>query len=199
MDSEKLQILSGHYTHTFDFLQTHLKKRDRLFAGLLLILAILLFQIYTPSEASNLISSLIEKKLDIKTTINLLYIQSIIWFVLLSVVIKYFQSVVFIERQYTYLHSLEDNLSSEYNGQAFTREGKSYLSNYPAFLNWASFLYTMLFPAILAVVTTSKIVSEYRQYGYREVLLWFNVIIYISIMISIGLYLYGIHFKPKNT
>ena len=78
MDSEKLQILSGHYTHTFDFLQKHLKKRDRLFAGLLLILAILLFQIYTPSEASNLISSLIEKKLEIKTTINLLYIQSII-------------------------------------------------------------------------------------------------------------------------
>ena len=118
---------------------------------------------------------------------------------LLSVVIKYFQSVVFIERQYTYLHSLEDNLSSEYNGQAFTREGKSYLSNYPAFLNWASFLYTMLFPAILAVVTTSKIVSEYRQYGYSEVLLWFNVLIYIFIMISLGLYLYGIHFKPKNT
>ena len=198
MDIEKLQILSGHYTHTFDFLQTHLKKRGRLFAGLLLILAILLFQIYTPSEASSLISSLIEKKLEIKTAINLLYIQSIIWFVLLAVVIKYFQSVVFIERQYAYLHSLEDNLSSEYNGQAFTREGKSYLSNYPAFLNWASFLYTMLFPAILSVVTTSKIVSEYRQYGYSEVLVWFNILIYFFIMISLGLYLYGIHFKHKN-
>jgi high-affinity Fe2+/Pb2+ permease len=56
----------------------------------------------------------------------------------------------------------------------------------------------MLFPAILAVVTTSKILSEYRQYGYSEVLFWFNVLIYIFIMISIGFYLYGIHFKPKK-
>lgn len=199
MEIEKLQILSGHYTHTFDFLQTHLKKRDRLFSGLLFILAVLLFQIYTPSDASRIISNLIENKLEVKTAISLLYVQSIIWFVLLAVVIKYFQSVVFIERQYAYLHSLEDSLSTEYDSKAFTREGKSYLSNYPAFLNWASFLYTMLFPAILAVVTTSKIISEVKQYGCTEVLVWFNILIYFFIIISLGLYLYGIHVKPKNT
>ncbi|MEW8000282.1 MAG: hypothetical protein AB2765_02335 [Candidatus Thiodiazotropha endolucinida] len=199
MDSEKLQILSGHYTHTFDFLQTHLKKRDRLFAGLLFILAILLFQIYTPSEASNLIAGLIEEKLEIKTKVSLLYIQSIIWFVLLAVVVKYFQSVVFIERQYSYLHSLEASLSSEYQGSAFTREGESYLNDYPAFLNWASFLYTMLFPAILAIVTTAKIVSEYKQYGNVEILFWFNALIYAFIIISLGLYLYGIHFKSRSS
>jgi hypothetical protein len=199
VDTEKLQILSEHYSNTFDFLQTHLKKRDKLFMLALLILVAMLFQIYTPSEASNIIAQLIEKKLEVKTQINLLFIQSTIWFVLLAVVIKYFQSVIFIERQYSYLHSLEDLLSSEYKKTAFTREGKSYLNNYPAFLNWASFLYTILFPAILAVITTSKIVGEYKQYGLSEILIWFNVLIFIFIIISLGLYLYGIHIKPKST
>lgn len=199
MDSNKLQILSEHYSHTFDFLQTHLKKRDKLFKWMLLILVIMLFQIYTPSEASNLIAQLIEKKIEIKTPINLLYIQSVIWFVLLAVVIKYFQSVIFIERQYNYLHSLEDLLSPEYQEAAFIREGKSYLSNYPAFLNWASFLYTILFPAILAIITTTKIFSECKQHGFNSVLVWFNILVFLFLIISLALYTYGIHFKPKNT
>jgi len=199
MNSEKLQILSEHYSHTFDFLQSYLKRRDKLFMWALLIIAIMLFHIYIPREVSNLVDQLIEKKLEVQTQINFLYIQSVIWFVLLAIVIKYFQSVIFIERQYSYLHSIEELLSSEYEHSAFTREGKSYLSNYPAFLNWASFLYTILFPAILAVISISKIVSEYKQYGLNEPLIWFNILIFIFIIISLGLYSYGIHFKQKNT
>lgn len=199
MDTEKLQILSEHYSHTFDFLQTYLKKRDTLFLWVLFVLVIMLFQIYTPAEASSLLSQLMEKKLEIKSQINFLFVQSVIWFVLLALIIKYFQSVVFIERQYDYLHSLENTLSEEYGDKAFTREGKSYLSDYPAFLNWASFLYTILFPAILAVVATTKIVIEFNQYGFGEVLIWFNVSIYLFVIVSLGLYLYGIHFKKKST
>ncbi len=199
LDDTKLEILSEHYTHTFDFLQTHLKKRDRLFMGVLLILIVMLFQIYTPEETSGLISQFISNKLDLKTPINFLYIQSIIWFVLLAMIIKYFQSVVFIERQYSYLHSLENLLSKEYEDRAFIREGTSYFKNYPVFLNWASFLYTTLFPAILAIVILSKIISEYNEYGFREVLIWFNGLFFVFIGISITLYLYVIHFKKEES
>ncbi len=199
LDTDKLQILSEHYTHTFDFLQPHLRKRDRLFIGVLLLIIIMLFQIYTPDEASSVIAQLISDKLNLKTHINFLYIQSVIWFVLLAIVIKYFQSVVFIERQYDYIHALENILSNEYSDGAFTREGDAYLSDYPAFLKWASFLYTILFPAILLVVVTSKIIIEYKQYGRAEILIWFNALIYISVFISVALYLYVIHFKKKKS
>lgn len=199
LDTDKLQILSEHYTHTFDFLQSHLRKRDRLFIGVLLLIIIILFQIYTPDEASSVITQLISDKLGLKKPINFLYIQSAIWFVLLAIVIKYFQSVVFIERQYSYIHALENILSSQYSDGAFTREGDAYLSDYPLFLNWASFLYTILFPAILLVVVTSKIIIEYKQYGCSEILIWFNALIYIFISISIALYLYVIHFKKKKS
>jgi hypothetical protein len=199
VEIEKLQILSNHYSHTFDFLQTHLKNRDRLFLVVLVLLAIMVFQIYTPIETSKIISQLVTDKLCIKSPINFLYIQSIIWFVLLAIVIKYFQSVIFIERQYSYLHSIENILSKDYKDGAFTREGKSYLDDYPVFLNWASFLYTILFPAILAIVTTSKIIGEYKQHGCSEILVWFNGLIFLFIIVSLTLYIYGLHFKKKST
>lgn len=199
LGTDKLQILSEHYTHTFDFLKSHLSKRDRLFIGVLLLIIIMLFQIYTPNEASSMITRLISDKLNLKTHINFLYIQSVIWFVLLAIVIKYFQSVVFIERQYSYIHALENILSSQYSDGAFTREGNAYLRDYPVFLNWTSFLYTILFPAILLVVVTSKIIIEYKQYGYAEILIWFNALIYIFVFISIALYLYVIHYKKKKS
>ena len=144
----------------------------------------MLFQIYTPTEASKIISQLVIEQIGLTSQINFLYIQSIIWFILLAIVIKYFQSVIFIERQYSYLHSLENILSEDYKDGAFTREGKSYLNNYPVFLNWASFLYTILFPAILAIVTASKIIGEYKQYGCSEILVWFNGLIFLFILLK---------------
>ncbi len=74
----------------------------------------MLFQLYTPQEAVYVISQFISNTLNISTQINLLFIQSIIWFGLLATTLKYFQSVVFIERQYNYIHQLEEQLSKEY-------------------------------------------------------------------------------------
>ena len=195
----KLNVLSEHYKHTFDFLQTHLKRRDRLFVCGLLVLIVMLFQIYTPNETSGLITQLISNKLELKTPINFLYVQSILWFVLLAIIIKYFQSVIFIERQYSYIHSLENILSKQYKEKAFTREGDSYLKNYPVFLTWASFLYTILFPVLVVVVILTKIISEYKQYGCSEVLVWFNGLFFMFIAISIVLYLYVIHYKKNKS
>ncbi len=198
LDIEKLKLLSEHYAHTFDFLQTHISKRDRLFLALLVLVALLLFQLYTPDISSKVVSQLATNQLGLTTPLDFLYVQSIIWFVLLAVVVKYFQAVVFIERQYGYLHSLERTLNNEYGGTAFTREGESYLKKYPAFLSWASFLYTVLFPVILVIVSTGKIISEHQRVDCFEILLWFNTVVYLLIVVSIGLYLYVIHRKDKG-
>ncbi len=199
LNDTKLEILAKHYSHTFDFLQTHLKKRDRLFCGVLLVLIVMFFQLYTPKETSDIITQLVSNKFELKTPINFLYVQSIIWFVLLAITIKYFQLVVFIERQYNYIHSLEIILMKQYEGGAFTREGDSYLNDYPIFLNWASFLYTILFPMILVIVISSKIIREYYDYGLGEVLIWFNGIIFVFIAISVVLYLFVVHSKNKKS
>ena len=198
LDTERLRILSELYAHTCDRLQSHLKRRDRLLASVLLLIVIMLFYIYTPAEAAGVLSQFVSAKLGLETPVDLLFIQSTIWFALLAMVIKYFQSVVFIEREYGYIHALEGVLSRYYSDRAFTREGASYLDNYPMFLNWASFLYTMLIPAILLVVVVSKIAAEINQYGCAEPLVWFNTLIYVCLCSSVVLYLYAIHSRSKS-
>lgn len=198
LNDTKLQILADHYKNTFDFLQKSLKTRDKLFLGVLCILILMLFQLYTPQEASKFISQFISSKLNITTQMNLLFVQSIIWFSLLATTVKYFQSVVFIERQYNYIHQLEEQISEEYGKKAFTREGESYIKDYPIFLNWASFLYTIFFPLILLVISISKIINEIKVLGFEPILIWFNGAIFIFLIISIILYLYVIHFKKKR-
>ncbi len=194
----KLQILAEHYKETFDFLQKNLKQINRLFLYVLCILILMLFQLYTPLEASNLISQFISSKLNMSARMNMLFVQSIIWFGLLATTLKYFQSVVFIERQYNYIHQLEEQLSKEYEKKAFTREGESYLKDYPAFLNWASCLYTIFFPAILLIISSSKIVSECKLLGFKQILVWFNVVFFLCIAISVILYLIALHVKKRD-
>lgn len=193
----KFQILTAHYKDTFDFLQNKLKQRDRLFVGVLCILILMLFQLYTPQEALKVVSQFISTKLNIKTQIDLLFIQSVIWFGLLAAVLKYFQTVIFIERQYNYIHRLEEQISKEYSGRAFTREGMSYLKNYPIYLSWASFLYTIFFPILLVLIIISKIIYEFRIYSFKSKLYLFNGVIFCFILISTILYVMVLHFKKE--
>lgn len=195
MEDVKLQVLNEHYNATFDILWVYVKRRDRLFTIIIALLAIMLFRVYTPIEASNLIIEQIKLRLQIEKSISFIYIESIIWFSLLASLIRYFQAMVYIERQYSYLHLLEDKLSAEYVDEVFTREGHSYLSNYPKLLNWASFLYTILFPVMLALVPLMKISTEFQLYGPKEPLVWFNALVFVFAMISLVLYLFGIHRK----
>ena len=197
LDGTKLEVLSDHYSNSYAGIQASLKKRDRLFAGTLALLFLMVFQLYAPTESSNFFAELIAEKLDTSETVKFIYVQSAIWFVLLAAAIKYFQIVISIERQYKYIYSLESIISIEYDGQAFTREGASYLAEYPAFLNWASFLYTVLFPAILVVVSATKIVYEIQKLGFGEPLIWFNGLMFTFLVISILLYLLGLHSKKR--
>ena len=199
LSDTKLHILAEHYKNTFDFLQGTLKQRNKLFLYVLCILSLMLFQLYTPQEAVYVISQFISNTLNISTQINLLFIQSIIWFGLLATTLKYFQSVVFIERQYNYIHQLEEQLGKEYERKAFTREGKSYVKDYPAFLNWASFLYTMFFPVIVLIISCLRIFSECKMLGFKQVLVWFNVVVFLLITISTVLYLDVLHRKKTRS
>lgn len=194
MDDTILQILAEHYKDSYEILQTKIKLRDRSFFFVLCVLSVMVFQLYTPQEALNLITQFISNRLNTNTQINLIFIESIIWFILLATTIKYFQSVVFIERQYNYLHNLEESISNEFPGKAFTREGLSYLKNYPMFLWWTSFLYTIFFPIILMLVTVSKVIWDWKTKS-NSVPLWFNIITFLFILISNVLYLNVIHSK----
>ncbi len=195
MEQHQLSLLHDHYKETFNHIQNHLKFRDRLFGYVLVIVTFMLFQMYSPSGSAGAITELLTKKLELKTSIDISFLSSIIWFALLSLVVRYYQTVVHIERQYDYIHKIEDLLSSEYDRNAFTREGESYLKNYPLFSSWTWILYSIAFPALLSVIIVVKIVGEIRQTEGITTLLSINVIIALFVLLSSLFYVLLLHFK----
>ena len=193
MEDAKMQLLYDHYKDTFFYIQEYLKFRDRLFLFILIVVTLMLFQVYSPAESGEAVSQFITKKLELKSPIDITFIGSIIWFGLLSLVVRYFQTVVHIERQYKYVHQIEEQLSIHYENKAFTREGKSYLEDYPLFSSWAWILYTIVFPTLLIVLVIVKIVGEIWQTGSISLLISVNVAIALFIVLSTLFYLLLVH------
>lgn len=187
----KLTVLNDHYKETQRIVEQSVKSRDRNFFLILVLLGVMAFQLFSPQESGSLLSQIVKNQLNVDASISLAYIGSLIWFGLFAVSIRYFQLVIGLERQYNYIHDLESQLANEYAGKAFSREGKSYLKNYPLFFEWLHFVYRSVFPLLLIAAATVKIASEIRPQCINSLPLGFNSVIYLMLVISTVLYVYS--------
>jgi hypothetical protein len=137
----------------------------------------------------------VRKKLDIQSALSISFLGTVIWATLLFFVVRYYQLAVSLERQYRYLHALEDELSPNYSGIPFTREGKFYLNPYPMFSRWIARFYIYVFPLGLVLAITLKIVSEIRLPHVSAIPLVIDMAAYLLILTVTSLYLLHIHLK----
>lgn len=191
----KFQALAEHYKDTFSNIKESIKLRDKLMVLILLVLVLLVLYTFWPADAVVTFSEITAQKLGIVANLNAEFLSSIIWFALLATVLRYTQVVVYIERQYLYIHRIEKELHKHYDDDiTFTREDKSYLKKYPKFSDWVWALYMIIFPFVLAVVVLVKIISEWIVISpILSVVLVFNTAIAICILISITLYMFFMH------
>ena len=143
---------------------------------------------------ANIVNQYVAKLSGVKIGNNIDFISTLIWLLFLGFSTRYFQVVLEIERQYSYLHKLEEQLNSFYsNSGAFTREGKSYLSKYPLFSNWIWLLFTLIFPCLIVFSIIVRINYEIANMQSIE----FNQLIDFSCYLIIGtssiLYIYRLH------
>jgi len=110
----KFQTLHDHYKETLAAIKESNKLRDRLMIFLLVVVLVLLFQMIDPNESAATLSAWLSQKLDVTLTNSIGFVSSIVWFSLLAVMVRYFQTVIFAERQYPYLHNIEEKISSDY-------------------------------------------------------------------------------------
>lgn len=130
----RFTALHAHYNDTFANIKESIRLRDKLTALILLVLVFLALYTFWPSDAITAFSEISTQKLGFSVNVDVGFLGSIIWFALLGIVVRYTQVVVYIERQYKYIHKVEEELHEHFgNGIAFTREGKSYLKDYPKF------------------------------------------------------------------
>jgi hypothetical protein len=198
-EDTKLTVLNDHYNTTVADFKKLGKSRELNFIAILVLLGIMAFQYISPNQSQSVLTQYAQKQLDINATISINIIGSLIWFALLYAAIRYFQSVINIEKQYNYTHQLESELSKTYNGKAFTREGKAYLNNYAIFSDWVHIVYWYIFPVLFLLVTSVKIVGEWYTKRPSNLPIILDTVIYVSLAVSTVLYVYSLHKTKKNT
>lgn len=199
IDDTKLIVLNDHYNNTVADFKKLGKSRELNFVAILVLLGIMAFQYVSPTQSQSVLTQFAQKKLEVDAAISVDVIASLVWFGLLYVAIRYFQSVINIEKQYNYTHQLENELAKQYDGKAFTREGKAYLNNYAIFSDWVHIVYWYIFPVLFTVAITVKIIGEWAASGQNALQVWLNTMIYAALIISIALYVWSLYRTKKNT
>jgi hypothetical protein len=167
--------LCSHYKDTYEIHLSTIKQRDTLFYALLVILALFSLQISSTELVNSALSGYVNKQLDITIEKNSNLFGTLLWL-------------------YNYIHHLEEIISGRFTGtRAFTREGKSYLGEYPLFSNWMWLLYTLAFPFIILLCIFFRIQFEVENHEKLGVALILGFISFFLVVISTILYIDKLH------
>jgi len=170
-DEKRAELLLNHYNDTFQQILYHWKARNRLFLYALIVLTLLAFASYSPGLVSGLIHAYLKETLKYTTPIDLAVVESAGWFVLLSLVIQYYQRSIHVDRQYKYISEVEKHICEAMGGDYITREGKGYYSKTgvataqqqerrPVYLRSVGLLYQYAFPLLLIVFAAWGVVRQ---------------------------------------
>ena len=159
-----------HYKDTFAIQQGNLSDRNKMTLYLLVLLVLLMAFIYDPAMLNNQINRCLTNKVG-SITIELKFLNTGIIFLILWVMIRYYQLVFEVERIYKYLTEIEAKLSED---QKFiiNREGVYYLKSYPWFKDFLDFCYVRILPlgiiatAVLRIYTESNWATNFKYVDY---------------------------------
>lgn len=202
MPNDLISILYDHYRDTCSVVTEAVKRRDRLMLFVVVTAGLFALQTFFPSISNEGVSGFLNFKFGFTLKSDLAVIGNALWFLLLIFSLRYFQTQVFLEKQYSYLHELEEKINGRLGDSTVGREGAGYLSNYPLFSNWISIVYTIFFPMILFLIAAIRIGSEWRgAVGKPSLGLLLNSLVFAFLAISILIYLKTIHFSKgeKNS
>ena len=219
-DEKRAEFLMDHYKDTYDHLLAHWKARNRLFMYILVLLAALALDMAKPGSLADLANRSLNKALpavsDPKAKqpapdpvrakqaapdpmiLDFSVVGSLGWFLLLCLVVQYYQRSVHVDRQYKYIDDVEREISRLMGGDYVTREGRSYLSRKgawegddrdcrPAYLRAVGPLYVHAFPVFLSVFVAVKMYRDHvPPHGVTDFL---NLVMGFAIIIYTVLYL----------
>lgn len=189
MPDNNLALVHDHYKETFSLQREREQTRDRAFLLLIGLFALLAVEVYYPAAAGTLRSfSVLGTDFDLShLPLNVLLNAS--WVLTLAVALSYCRVAILIERQYPYVHHLEEWIGGQIGDSSlFQREGTAYLDRYPVLLNWAWFCYVIVFPLAVVLVAVLLVEREWTGLAYSIPHKTFDASIALCVVISFLLY-----------
>lgn len=159
---EKQEILYDHYKETISIIKDNIRERNRFFILFFMIMAFQFLFAVVPDSIASILVNVVNNVYNIDISEQVTIIQSLLWLILLYFTMRYYQSTVFIERQYKYIHNLELQISTIINAK-FDRESSDYLQYYPKMNDMIDLMYKWVFPMLYCVVICLKIGTEIKN------------------------------------
>lgn len=186
------EIMYDHYKDTYQIQNNNEKTRNKLFLVLCFAILVLMMMIIYPDNVYENIQEIFLEKLGINIKFELSLLDVFNWFTILYLTIRYYQINANIEKNYTYIHKLEDNLEKKYKLLIY-REGKNYLEQYPLFLQFSYIFYKYIFPSLFIICILIKIIFNFIN-KLNTIYVGFSVIVGICL---VGLNISYISFNYK--
>lgn len=133
-----VDILYDHYKVSNSMLQSTLKDREKFFRSLFIFEVLNIIFLHQPLEFAKIIQNSLNLSQNIKiesTSFLVMSLQIVISIAVSYLLIRYFQSNIQAERQYSYISKLENELTDKVGTDMFCRESTGYIRNYPFVLN----------------------------------------------------------------
>lgn len=195
---EKLDTYYDHYKDTYELSKTAQSRRNRSFVFLCILEAISFMLIKNPDLISGLLNDVAREKLESVIQFSNTVLQTLVWILIAYVLVRYVQDVLYVERQYGYLNTLEKKISrllgENEEQNIFSREGDHYLDNYPIVLNFIDLFYKFFSPILFTVINIAHIVHEWNSWESCAALIA-DTAICVVIFIITWFYFFEIHSK----
>ena len=195
---DALEILYDHYKETFSLSKEAQSRRNKSFVVLCILEAFSFLLLIRPEKAFELILEGINKELDMTLQLSNTIIQTLLWLLIVYIMIRYIQDMLYIERQYIYLDSLEKEISNLGSVNIFAREGANYQKDYPMVLNFIDLFYKMLMPIFFALINVVRIYKEWVLSDKITIAIICDTVLFLSIFIIDWFYFFEIHAKITN-
>ena len=192
---DALEILYDHYKEAFSLSKEAQGRRNKSFVILCVLEALSFLLLIRPEMAFELILKGINKDIETPLQLSNTIIQTLIWLVIVYVMIRYIQDMLYIERQYMYIDKLEKEISNLTTTRIFSREGENYQKDYPMVLNFIDLFYKMLMPILFVLINIVRIHEEWILSQESTIALVCDTILCAAIIIIDWFYFFEIHKK----
>lgn len=189
------EFLYDHYKETLSLNKEAQIRRNKSFIILCVLEALSFLILIRPEKVFDLILEGINSGLEMTLVIGNTILQTLLWLLIAYVMIRYIQDMLYIERQYNYLDTLEKEISKVLKVDIFAREGTNYQRNYPIVLNFIDLFYKMLIPIFFILVNTIHIGREWALLNKVTLALICDTVLYVVIFIITWFYFFEIHSK----
>lgn len=186
---EELKIIYDHYKETCKIARENEKIRNKLFIIVCIIIGFLFMFSYDNNSVIGLIKSWVKGNYNCDLLFSSNVIQAILWIILFFITLRYLGLNINLDRSYVYIHNLEKQINKMSEIPIITREGESYLNNYPVLNNITYYMYRIVIPIIYYFVIIQKLKLEYIAQQGVNISITFQTILGILCIVLILTYL----------